>query len=47
MFNAGAVIVTVGLVLVVFCVAQLFNPYLRRVEDKDYIEAVAARAAAG
>ena len=30
--------------LLVFCIGQLFNPYLLRVEDKPWLEALAARA---
>lgn len=45
LFNPGAVIAVLGGILTVFCVAQLFNPYLRRVEDKEWIEQVAATSA--
>jgi hypothetical protein len=45
LFNPGAVIVVLGAIYVVFCLAQLFNPYLLRVEDKDWLDAMAARAA--
>jgi MFS transporter, DHA3 family, macrolide efflux protein len=30
----------------VFCVLQLFNPYLRRVEDKAWLDELAAKRAA-
>jgi len=33
--------------LIIFCVLQLFNPSLRRVEDQAALEADAARRAAG
>jgi MFS family permease len=42
-FNPGLVIAALGGFLVIFCVAQLFNPYLRRVEDKDWLDSLAAR----
>jgi hypothetical protein len=35
-----------GAVLVVFCVGQLFNPYLLRVEDKVMLDEIAARTEA-
>lgn len=41
-FDPGMVIAVLGVVLTVFCVAQLFNPYLLRVEDKPYLEELAA-----
>lgn len=44
LFNPGLVIAVLGAVLVVFCLAQFFNPYLLRVEDKAYLEELAARA---
>lgn len=47
LFNPGLVIAALGAVLVLFCAAQLVNPYLLRVEDKDWIEAIAASRAAG
>ncbi len=42
-FDPGAIVVAVGAVLVVWCVIGLFNPYLRRIEDKAWIEAQAAK----
>ncbi len=45
-FDPGLIIVSLGAVLVIWCVGALFNPYLRRVEDRDWIEAQAARHAA-
>jgi DHA3 family macrolide efflux protein-like MFS transporter len=42
-FNPAYVIATLGAIYVVFCAIQLFNPYLRRVEDRAWIEQVAAR----
>jgi MFS transporter, DHA3 family, macrolide efflux protein len=41
-FNPGHVLAALGLVLVLFCTAQLFNPYLRRVEDKEWLDQLAA-----
>ena len=38
-FDPGGIIAALGAVLVIWCVANLFNPYLRRVEDHDWIEA--------
>jgi len=46
-FNPGTVIAVLGALLVVFTVAQLFNPLLLRVEDKEYLDRLAARAATG
>jgi hypothetical protein len=45
-FNPGAVIAVAGAILVLFCVGQMFNPYLLRVEDKEYLEHLAAQAIA-
>ncbi len=41
-FDPGKIIVSLGAVLVIWCGLNLFNPYLRRVEDRDWIEARAA-----
>ncbi len=46
LFNPGAVVAVLGAILVVFCVGQLFNPYLLRVEDKAFLDQLAARAEA-
>ena len=46
LFNPGAVVVALGGILVVFCIAQLFSPYLLRVEDKEWLDAMATRKAA-
>lgn len=43
LFNPGAVIAVLGGILVVFCVGQMFNPYLLRVEDKAFLDEMAAR----
>ena len=45
-FNPGFVIAIMGGLLVLFCVGQLFNPALRRVEDKEWLESLAAEAEA-
>ena len=45
-FDPGLVIAVLGAVLVVFCIGQLFNPYLLRVEDKAMLDEMAARAEA-
>ena len=41
-FNPGYVIAALGAILTLFCVAQLFNPYLLRVEDKAWLDQLAA-----
>ena len=41
-FDPGLVIATSGAVLLVFGSVQLFNPYLLRVEDKEWLDAMAA-----
>jgi hypothetical protein len=30
--------------LALFCLVQLFNPYLKRIEDKDWLDRLAAAA---
>ncbi len=40
--NPGVFIAILGGVLAVFCVAQLLNPYLLKVEDREYLEGLAA-----
>jgi hypothetical protein len=45
LFNPGTVIAVLGGILTLFCIAQLFNPYLLRVEDKAYLDRMAARQA--
>jgi MFS family permease len=44
LYNPGLIIALMGGLLVAFCIGQLFNPLLRRVEDKDYLESLAAQA---
>ncbi len=47
-FNPGYVIAALGVVLTLFCAVQLFNPYLLRVEDKAWLDQLAAeRVASG
>jgi len=43
-FNPGTVIAVMGGIMSVFAAIQLLNPYLLRVEDKAYLEELAARA---
>jgi DHA3 family macrolide efflux protein-like MFS transporter len=45
LFNPGAVVAVLGGILIVFCVMQLFNPYLLRVEDKAYLDQLAMQYA--
>jgi hypothetical protein len=45
-FNPGLVIAVLGAVMGLFCVAQLFNPALLRVEDKAWLDEMAARRTA-
>ncbi len=42
--NPGVAIAALGAALLVFATAQLFNPGLRRVEDKAWLDALAERA---
>lgn len=42
-FNPGMIIAVLGVIVVVFCIAQLFNPYLLKVEDKEYLNELAVR----
>jgi MFS family permease len=45
LFNPGHVLAGMNIALVILVTLQLFNPILLRVEDKDYLEQLAARAA--
>jgi hypothetical protein len=47
LFNPGYVIALLGVILAVFCVLQLFNPALRRVEDHVYVESLAVGKSTG
>lgn len=42
-FNPGLIISIMGVIVIVFCIAQLFNPYLIKVEDKKYLDEIATR----
>jgi MFS transporter, DHA3 family, macrolide efflux protein len=44
-FNPGIVIAVAGVLLLIFCIGQLVNPYLLHIEDKAYMDELAARAA--
>lgn len=46
LFNPGTVIAVLGGILTVFCIGQFFNPYLLRVEDKVFLDAMATRRTA-
>jgi DHA3 family macrolide efflux protein-like MFS transporter len=46
-FDPGLIIVILGAILTIWCLIGLFNPYLMRVEDKEWIEAQAVKNAAG
>lgn len=46
LFSVAAVFLVAGLLAAVFCLAQLFNPVLMRVEDKAWLDGMAARAQA-
>lgn len=41
-FNPGSVLAVMGAFLAIFATLQLFNPILRRVEDKQYLDSLAA-----
>jgi hypothetical protein len=41
-FDPGIVMAVLGAALTLFCIGQLFNPYLRRVEDKEWLDELAA-----
>ena len=43
-FDVGWVTAALAGILVIFCAAQLFNPSLLRVEDREWLEELAARA---
>lgn len=42
-FDPGVLTMIFGAILIVWCVVALFNPFLMRVEDKDWIEAQALK----
>jgi DHA3 family macrolide efflux protein-like MFS transporter len=41
LFDPGLVLAVLGAFVVIFCIGQLFNPYLLRVEDKAYLDSLA------
>lgn len=43
-FSPGSVVTVTGILLVIFCLLQFFNPRLVRVEDKAYLDELASRA---
>ena len=45
LFDPGMVVAVMGAILTVFCVAQLFNPWMLRVEDKQWLDEMAERDA--
>ena len=45
LFNPGLVLAVLNVLMSLFLVFQLFNPVMLRVEDKEFLEAMAARAA--
>jgi MFS family permease len=45
-FNPGVVLAVMGALYTLFCLAQLFNPSLLRVEDKTWLDEMAARRVA-
>ncbi|GBF05923.1 major facilitator superfamily transporter [Deinococcus aerius] len=46
LFPPASILLVLGIAQVAFCAAQLFNPYLRRVEDRAWLEELATRRAA-
>jgi len=42
LFDPGMVIAVLGALFLMFCIAQFFNPYMLKVEDKEAIEQMAA-----
>lgn len=45
LFNPGFVLAILGIITTLFAIGQLFNPYLLRVEDKVYLDELAAEKA--
>jgi MFS family permease len=43
LFDPGYVLFVLGAFLTLFCIAQLFNPYMLKIEDKEYLEELASR----
>ncbi len=46
-FNPGVVVAVLGAIIVLFSVAQLFNPYLLKVEDKAFLDGMAVPVSVG
>jgi MFS family permease len=44
LLDPGMVLVFLGVFVTLFCIGQLFNPYLLRVEDKAFLDNLAAQA---
>ena len=44
LFNPGVIVGIFGIVLAIFCLAQMLNPYLLQVEDKAYLDRMAIKA---
>jgi MFS transporter, DHA3 family, macrolide efflux protein len=44
-FDPGVIVSVLGVILVIWCLAGFFNPYLMRVEDRDWIEGQARKNA--
>ncbi len=42
-FNPGWIMGVLGVLFLLFCIGQLFNPYLLRVEDKEWLDSLAAQ----
>jgi MFS family permease len=42
-FNPGAILAVLGVLVVAFAIFQLFNPYLLKVEDKQFLDQLAAQ----
>ncbi|HST06185.1 MAG TPA: MFS transporter [Chloroflexia bacterium] len=42
-FNPGVILAILGTITVVFCIAQLFNPYLLKVENKQFLDELATQ----
>ena len=41
LFDPGVVVAVLGALLTVFCIAQLFNPWMLRIEDKQWLDGMA------
>ena len=43
-FSPGLVVAVAGGLLILFCATQFFNPFLMKVEDKNYLDTMAMEA---